>query len=169
MATKRKNLSKSSTAAPRELDERDRRLLGLLQQDGRATNAALAQAIHMAEAPTWRRVRQLEADGVIQGYRAEVDARALGYEVLAFVQVRFGSHDPELQQAFEAGVQEIPQVLWCHNVSGATDFLLCVVARNLREYGEFISTRIRALRGVTAIESSFSLKAVKARGALPTG
>jgi DNA-binding Lrp family transcriptional regulator len=149
------------------MDKRDRTLLDLLQQDGRATNASLAQAIHMAEAPTWRRVRRLESLGAIRGYRAVVDPAALGYEVTAFVHVRFDSHDPALQQAFEAGVQEIPHVLWCHNVSGATDFLLCVVARNLREYGELISARIRALRGVTSIESSFSLKAVKENGAVP--
>ncbi len=161
---KRKNLTEDSSQT---LDQRDRQLLQLLQADGRATNAALAEAIHMAEAPTWRRVRQLESQGVIQGYRAIVEPRALGYEVMAFVQVRFNSHDPALQLAFEAGIQEIPQVLWCHNISGATDFLLCVVARNLREYGELISTRIRSLQGVSAIESSFSLKAVKEAGVLP--
>ena len=163
----RKTLSNNADMASPVLDARDRQLLQLLQADGRATNAALAQAIHMAEAPTWRRVRQLEAAGAIRGYRAIVDPHALGYDVVAFVHVRFSSHDPELQHAFETEVLEIPQVLWCHNVSGATDFLLCVVARNLREYGEFISTRIRAMHGVTSIESSFSLKAVKENGAVP--
>ena len=163
----RKILSKMTGAASPVLDARDRQLLRLLQEDGRATNAALAQAVHMAEAPTWRRVRQLETAGAIRGYRAIVDPHALGYDVVAFVQVRFSSHDPKLQHAFETEVLEIPQVLWCHNVSGATDFLLCAVARNLREYGEFISTRIRAMQGVTSIESSFSLKAVKENGAVP--
>lgn len=163
----RKNLSKLSDETPFMLDARDRQLLKLLQDEGRATNASLAQAVHMAEAPTWRRVRQLEASGAIKGYRAIVDPRALGYEVLAFVHIRFSSHDPKLQSAFEDEVQEIPQVLWCHNISGATDFLLCAVARNLHEYGEFISTRIRSMHGVTSIESSFSLKAVKENGPIP--
>lgn len=163
----RKKITETAPDAPLTLDGRDRQLLKLLQEDGRATNASLALAVHMAEAPTWRRVRQLEAAGAITGYRAVVDPRALGYEVLAFVHVRFGSHDPKLQRAFEEDVQEIPQILWCHNISGATDFLLCAVARNLREYGELISTRIRAMRGVTAIESSFSLKPVKEGGAVP--
>lgn len=163
----RKNLTQISPSASLALDGRDRQLLKLLQDDGRATNASLAQAVHLAEAPTWRRVRQLEAAGAIRGYRAVVDPRALGYEVLAFVHVRFSSHDPKLQRAFEEDVLEIPQVLWCHNVSGATDFLLCAVARNLREYGEFISTRIRSMRGVASIESSFSLKEVKESGPVP--
>jgi Lrp/AsnC family transcriptional regulator, leucine-responsive regulatory protein len=163
----RKNLSQETGSAPVALDARDRRLLELLQRDGRATNASLAQEIHMAEAPTWRRVRALEKAGTILGYRALVDPHALGYEVLAFVHVRVGRHDPELQRAFEDDVQRIPQVLWCHNVSGATDFLLCAVARNLREYGELISARIRAMPGVTSIESSFSLKTVKDSGQVP--
>lgn len=162
-----KNLSKSGDESRPVLDARDHQLLKLLQEDGRATNASLAEAVHMAEAPTWRRVRQLEASGVIRGYRAIADPCALGYEVMAFVQIRFGSHDPALQLAFEAEVKEIPEVLWCHNISGATDFLLCAVARNLRDYGEFISTRIRSIQGVTSIESSFSLKAVKENGVLP--
>jgi DNA-binding Lrp family transcriptional regulator len=163
----RKNPTHDGLNAPLPLDARDRLLLRLLQNDGRATNASLARTVHMAEAPTWRRVRQLEEAGAIKGYRAVVNPGALGYEVLAFVHVRFSSHDPELQRAFEEEVQDIPQILWCHNVSGATDFLLCVVARNLREYGEFISARIRSMHGVTSIESSFSLKAVKENGAIP--
>lgn len=149
------------------LDARDRLLLQRLQRDGRATNTALAEEVHLAEAPTWRRVRALEECGVIRGYRALVDPSALGYEVTAFVHIRCGRHDPALEQAFEQEVQEIPQILWCHTVSGATDFLLCVVARNLREYGELISARIRSLPGVTSIESSFSLKAVKDGSLIP--
>lgn len=163
----RKKLTDIAPDTPLALDRRDRQLLKRLQEDGRATNASLAQAVSMAEAPTWRRVRQLEAAGAIRAYRAVVEPRALGYEVLAFVHVRFSSHDPELQRAFEEDVLEMPQVLWCHNVSGATDFLLCAVARNLREYGELVSTRIRSMRGVTSIESSFSLKTVKDGGPLP--
>ena len=163
----RKNLSRKQAGTAVELDRRDRLLLQRLQTDGRATNASLAEDIHMAEAPTWRRVRALEEAGVIRGYRALVDPHALGYEVTAFVQIRFGRHDPALERAFEDEVQEIPQILWCHTVSGTNDFLLCVVARSLREYGELISARIRSLPGVTSIESSFSLKAVKDGGLIP--
>jgi Lrp/AsnC family leucine-responsive transcriptional regulator len=149
------------------MDKRDQEILRVLQDDGRTSNAALAKHIHVAEAPAWRRVKALEEQGVIAGYRAVLDQRKLGYEVTAFVQVRFSSHDPKLQAAFERQVVLVPQVLWCHNVSGSTDYLLCVVARSLREYGEFVSAKLRSLPGVTAIESSFSLKAVKADGKLP--
>ncbi|WP_408317133.1 Lrp/AsnC ligand binding domain-containing protein [Paraburkholderia nemoris] len=68
---------------------------------------------------------------------------------------------PKLQDAFEKRVVEIPEVIWCHNVSGETDFLLCAVARDLTEYGQFVSTRLRLLPGVTSIQSTFSLRPVK--------
>jgi DNA-binding Lrp family transcriptional regulator len=142
-------------------DAKDLQILSALQANGRMSNAALAKTVHLAEAPTWRRVRELEESGVIAGYRAAIDRTRLGYNVTAFVQMRFASHDPELQARFEAEIVRIPEVLWCHNVSGATDWLLCVVARDLTHYGQFVSSTIRALPGVTAIESSFSLKCVK--------
>ena len=135
--------------------------------DGRQTNAALAKQVHLAEAPTWRRVKALEDDKVIQGYRAVIDPRKLGYEVVAFVNIRFSSHDPALQAAFEQQVRQIDDVLWCHNVSGSVDFLLCVVARSLSEYGDMVSARLRNLPGVTAIESSFSLRTVKEFAGFP--
>jgi Lrp/AsnC family transcriptional regulator, leucine-responsive regulatory protein len=149
------------------MDKKDAEILTVLQTDGRATNASLAKRLHMAEAPAWRRVKALEDSGVISGYRAVLDQRKLGFEVTAFVSIRFSSHSPDLQKQFEEQVQQIPEVIWCHNISGATDFLLCVVARNLNEYGQFVSVRLRALPGVTAIESSFSLKAVKDDDRLP--
>ncbi|WP_025100673.1 Lrp/AsnC family transcriptional regulator [Burkholderia sp. A1] len=151
------------------MDKRDSLILRTLQDDGRTTNAALAKQLHIAEAPTWRRVKALEEAGLIAGYQAVLNQQALGYEVTAFVQMRFSSHLPKLQAAFEEEVLLIPEVVWCHNVSGSTDFLLCVVARNLQEYGQFVSTRLRMLPGVTAIESSFSLKAVKSGWKLPVG
>jgi len=142
-------------------DAKDLRIVSALQANGRISNAALAKVAHLAEAPTWRRVRDLEESGVITGYRAVVDRARLGYPVTAFVQMRFASHDPALQARFEAEIVGIPEVLWCHNVSGEADWLLCVVARDLTHYGEVVSAKIRALPGVTAIESAFSLKCVK--------
>jgi Lrp/AsnC family transcriptional regulator, leucine-responsive regulatory protein len=148
-------------------DDRDIDILEALQSNGRMTNAALAKQLAIAEAPAWRRVKALEDSGVISGYRAVLNQHLLGYEVTAFVQLRFSSHHPKLQQEFEKQVVEMPEVMWCHNVSGDTDFLLCVVARNLREYGELVSTKLQQLPGVTSIESSFSLKAIKDGFALP--
>jgi Lrp/AsnC family transcriptional regulator, leucine-responsive regulatory protein len=151
------------------MDKRDAVLLQALQSDGRQTNAALAKLVHLAEAPTWRRVKALEDEKVIQSYRAVLDPRKLGYVVTAFVSIRFSSHDLSLQAAFEEQVQQMDEVLWCHNVSGSVDFLLCVVARSLSEYGDVVSSRLRRLPGVTAIESSFSLRRVKEFTGYPLG
>ena len=158
--------SVTSSARPR-LDKRDALILRVLQQDSRTTNAALAKQLHIAEAPAWRRVKALEERGVIRGYRAVLSRQALGFEVTAFVRVRFYSHAKELQDAFELQVSQMEEVVWCHNVSGSTDFLLCAVARSLQEYGEVVSTRLRLLPGVTSIESMFSLKTVKDDHGLP--
>jgi Lrp/AsnC family leucine-responsive transcriptional regulator len=149
------------------MDNRDILILRTLQDDGRTTNAALAKQLHIAEAPTWRRVKALEDGGFITGYKAVLNQQALGFAVTAFVHIRFSSHQPKLQLAFEEQILLISEVVWCHNVSGSTDFLLCVVARSLQEYGEFVSARLRMLPGVTSIESSFSLKAVKGGDKLP--
>jgi DNA-binding Lrp family transcriptional regulator len=149
------------------LDKRDADILKALQEDGRMTNAALAKRINTAEAPAWRRLRALETSGVIRGYRAVVDQRKLGLEVTAFVQIRFLNHSPDLQRQFEIEVQQLPEVIWCHNVSGGTDFLLCAVARSLDDYGQFVSTRLRMLPGVASIESVFSMKAVKDSAIIP--
>jgi Lrp/AsnC family leucine-responsive transcriptional regulator len=150
-----------------QMDQKDRRVLMALQMDGRASNASLAKLLGMAEAPTWRRLRALETSGVVCKYTAILDRQKLGYEVMAFVSIRFATHQPDVQRAFENEVVKIPQVVWCHNVSGSTDFLLCAVARNLSEYGEFVSTKLRSLPGVSSIESSFSLKPVKEGLQLP--
>lgn len=148
-------------------DKRDAEILRIVQEDGRITNAALAKRINSAEAPAWRRLRALEESGVIRGYHATLDQRKLGYEVTAFVQIRFQNHDPELQRQFEIGVQQLQEVVWCHNVSGGTDFLLCAVARSLEDYGQFVSASLRRLPGVASIESVFSMKSVKDGSIIP--
>lgn len=148
-------------------DQKDIQILNALQDNGRITNAALAKQLNMAQAPMWRRVKALQKCGALKGFSVILDHKALGFELTAFVSVRFASHDPDLQQAFEQQVLQMPDVMWCHNVSGANDFLLCVVARNVGEYGEIISGKLRALPGVTSIESTFSLKAVKSGFKLP--
>src|ERR1700761_1771487 len=99
------------------MDNRDKEILRSLQADGRQTNAALAKQVHLAEAPTWRRVKALEDEGIIRGYRADLEPVRLGYAVVAFVNIRFSSHDPALQATFEEQVRHIDDVLWCHNVS----------------------------------------------------
>lgn len=150
-----------------ELDRTDRRLLAALQDDARLTVAELAERVSLSTSPCWRRVRRLEQAGYIEGYHAHLSAAKLGYGITAFVSVVMGSHTQDVARAFEATVQEIPQVVACHNVSGEYDFLLEVVATDLAAYGEFARNVLQGLPGVRELHSSFSLMSIKARRRLP--
>lgn len=149
------------------MDRIDQRLLAEVQQDARLTTAELATRVALSPSPCWRRLKRLEEAGIIKGYRAQLDADRLGWGVTAFVLVMLESHRAELGSKFEQAVQQIPEVIACHNVSGEYDFLLQVVARDLRGFGEFARSTIRTLPGVKEMNSSFSLREVKAPLVLP--
>lgn len=150
-----------------DLDRIDREILLAVQADGRITNASLADSVGLSETPCARRLRRLEADGFIEGYRATLSRKALDLGLMAFTQVRFGAHDRELSERFEREVQGIPRIVACHNVTGTADYMLTVVARDLDDYGVFVRDVIRTLPGVTAVESVLSLREVKRHSGLP--
>jgi DNA-binding Lrp family transcriptional regulator len=149
------------------LDAIDRKLLSALQIDGRATVGELAELVSLSQSPCWRRVKQLEESGLIEGYHARLSRRKLGYGVTGFVQLQMENHTPQAAESFEREVVALPQVLSCHNLSGRYDYLLEVVGVDLESFAEFVRTRIRALPGVREISTSFSLKEVKGSVALP--
>ena len=149
------------------LDRTDLRLLAALQDDARLTVAQLAEKVSLSASPCWRRVKRLEEAGYIEGYHAHLSASRLGHGITAFVSVVMGSHTQEVARAFEATVQDIPQVVACHDVSGQYDFLLEVVAADLAAYGEFARNVLQDLPGVTELHSSFSLKSLKDQRKLP--
>lgn len=111
-------------------------------------------------APTWRRVKRLEEDGYIQGYHAAVDRRKLGLGVIAFVSVRFTTHDLDLARRFSEAVRNEPSVLSCHNVTGDVDYLMMVATKDLDSY-EKLTHVFRSIPGVSSIETHLSLREVK--------
>jgi Lrp/AsnC family transcriptional regulator, leucine-responsive regulatory protein len=149
------------------LDKADVSILRLLQSDGRLSNARIAEQVNLSETPCWRRLKRLESEGYIQGYQAMLNRRKLGFDVLAFVLVSLGKHRGEEPVAFEEQVARNPQILSCHNVTGESDYLLQVVAPDLDAYGQFVSTVLRQLPGVTAIRSLLSLREIKQSMQLP--
>lgn len=151
----------------RELDATDKALLTLLQDDARRTVAELAEAVSLSTSPCWRRIRALEKDGVIAGYHAQLNRRKLGYGVTAFVHLQMTSHTLEATEAFERAVVALPQVIACHNLSGHYDYLLEVIEQDLDALAHLVRSQIRSLPGVRELSTAFSLKAVKAAGALP--
>ncbi|HJV28602.1 MAG TPA: Lrp/AsnC family transcriptional regulator [Aromatoleum sp.] len=153
-----------------EIDRYDREILRILQQDGRISNQDLADRIGLSPSPCLRRVRALEEAGFISGYRAQVDAKALGLSLMALIQISMDQHTPERFKDFEAAVRDIPDVVECLLITGqSADYLLKVVVRDMDAYQELLLNRITRIGGVTGVHSSFVLRRVIDKGALPVG
>ncbi len=150
-----------------KLEPEDLHILRALQDNGRITNADLAEGVGMSASPCWRRVRKLEAEGVIRGYSARLSRRALGLGVLAYVSVEISDHSEAVTRAFEAAVAGLDEVIACHQVTGDADYILTVVSRDLDSYADFANRRLRPITGIKAISTSFVLKEAKPQSGLP--
>ena len=151
------------------LDRVDRRLLEILQREGRLSNAALAERVHLSPSPCLRRVKALEEDGVIEGYRAVVGREAVGLGLTVFVEIKVEGHSDRLAEEIEAAVNAMPEVVACHIVSGAADFLLEVVVPDLRAYERLLLGSLLKLPAVLDVRSNFAIRTVKAPAPLPLG
>jgi DNA-binding Lrp family transcriptional regulator len=151
------------------LDRYDVAILEALQADARLSNADLAARIGLSAAPTWRRVKWLEAHGYIRGYRAEIDRRRIGLGVLAFVRVDAERNNAAATGALEDAIRALPEVQSCHYISGAGTFELQVLATDLDAYSRWAHDTLFKLPNVKDIHTSFSLGEVKAGSALPLG
>ena len=149
------------------LDATDRNILRLVQKDGRMSNARLAETLSLSETPCWRRLKRLESEGYVEGYQAVLNRRRMGFGVLALVQLSFANHTGDAPAKFEEAIQDIPEILSCHNVTGEADYFLQIVAPDLDAYGDFLTEVLRKLPGVTSIRSSLSLREVKSSSRLP--
>jgi Lrp/AsnC family leucine-responsive transcriptional regulator len=151
-----------------QLDRFDRRILQVLQDDGRISNQDLAERIGLSPSPCLRRVRALEEAGLIIGYRALVDPRALGLSLMALIHISMDQHTPERFSQLEAAIREIPEVVECLLITGqAADYQLKVVVRDMDAYQDLLLNRITGIKGVTGVHSSFVLRRVVDRTALP--
>ena len=151
------------------LDRVERRILEALQRNGRMANVELAGRVGLSESPCLRRVRSLERSGVIDGYAAILDQRALGLSVAAFVLVTLEKQTDAQTQDFHARIRDEPHIVECHATSGSHDYLMKVVARDIEHFSELMMQGILKYPGVRHVESSFSLGEVKRSYALPVG
>lgn len=142
-------------------------MLTILQRDGRISNAALAEQLHLSPSPCLRRLRALERDGVIAGYRAELDRVKLGLGLTVFVEVKVEGHSDRTAEAISQALRAAPEVVAAHIVSGSADFLLEVVVADLAAYERLLFGTLLRLPNVTDVRSNFALRAVKARAPLP--
>lgn len=152
-----------------DLDRIDRKILALLQQDGRLPNSDLSQRVGLSPSPCLRRVKALEEAGVIRNYVALVDPAAVDLSVSVFVSVTLERQVEERLDAFEAAVVRWPEVLECYLMTGEADYLLRVVVPDLAAYERFLKDHLTRVPGVASIKSSFALKQVRYNTALPLG
>lgn len=152
-----------------KLDAIDRRILSELQRDGRMTNQALAERVGLSPTPCLRRVRRLEEDGVIGGYVAVVDQRAVDLPVSVFISIKLERQREEDLDRFAEAVSRWPEVMECYLMTGSEDFMLRVVVEDLLRYQDLVMNVLTQIPGVANIRSSFALDQVKYTTALPTG
>ncbi|MBI2307672.1 MAG: Lrp/AsnC family transcriptional regulator [Rhodocyclales bacterium] len=151
-----------------QLDRYDLQILRTLQEDGRISNQDLADRIGLSPSPCLRRLRALEESGLITGYRALIDAKKLGLSLMALIHISMDQHTPERFANFEAKIGEIPEVLECLLITGQdADYQLKVVVRDMDAYQDLLLNRITRIKGVTGVHSSFVLRRVIDRTALP--
>jgi Lrp/AsnC family leucine-responsive transcriptional regulator len=144
------------------VDDVDRAILAVLDQDGRINNADLAARVGLSPSPCLRRVRRLEETGVIRGYRAVIDPAAIGRSLRVFAGVRLVRHARADVLAFERAVVRLPEVVHSHHVTGNYDYLLQVEVADLPAYEDFHANRLATLPGVAAVTSYVTMKTLPA-------
>lgn len=149
-----------------DLDDIDRKILRLLQTEGRLASAEIATRVALSAPACWKRLKRLEGQ-VIRGYHAVLDQEALGLGLFAFINISLDGHTEKAMRTFEAGVMALPNVVAFHNVSGRYDYLLQVVVKDMDAFHELAMQRVRNLGNVKEMYTGFSLREIKRSTDLP--
>ena len=149
------------------LSASDRKLLAALQQNAGLSQIDLSERSGLSRTSVWRRVRELEDAGVIEGRVALLNPRALGLQIHVLLSVSMVEHSDKVRKAFETHVESLPEVMTCFSVSGERDYVLQIISRDMESYNEFLNTRILHHASVRSASSSFALRRVKYTTELP--
>jgi Lrp/AsnC family leucine-responsive transcriptional regulator len=149
------------------LDSVDRNILANLQEDGRMTNHTLSEQVGLSPSPCLRRVRALESHDIITGYVALIDPEAVGLAVTAFVRIRLDQQDDYHLTLFETVIKGFVEVMECYLMTGEADYQLRVLVRSLSDFEDFLRHKITKIKGVSQVTSSFALRPIVYRTALP--
>jgi len=156
-------------SAKPKLDVIDRRILKILQRDGRIANVDLARRVHLTPTPCFERVKRLEEHGYIQRYVAQLDPRKLELGLLAFVEISLDRTNPAELERFRDTVAEMPEVQECHMVAGGFDYLIKARVKDVEAYRRFLGERISALPAVSRTHTYFVMEEVKSTQEIPVG
>jgi DNA-binding Lrp family transcriptional regulator len=148
-------------------DRIDRQILSLLQADGRMTNVDLADQVGLTAPPCLRRVRALEEAGAIRGYHADLDASQLGFPITVFAMVSLRSQAEHDLAAFEHHIANIPEIRECHMLNGEIDFILKIVAPDLKSFQEILTTHLTPAPNVASVKTSLTIRTAKALSGIP--
>ncbi len=149
------------------IDDLDRSILSILQDEGRITNVELAGRVGLTAPPCLRRMRALEEAGVIRGYHAELDPGALGYGIMVFALVSLRSQAEDDLRAFEAHVATLPEVRECHMLNGEIDFILKIVAHDLQSFQSFLTSKLTPAPNVASVKTSLTIRTSKTSCGIP--
>lgn len=149
------------------LSDSERRLLNLLQREGRLPNVEIAKRVGLSESPCLRRIKQLEASGVIKGYSAVIDRKKVGFDVVALIQVNLDQRTETVTKTFLDAVKNEPQIIECYAVSGSYDYFIKAVVHSIDEFSDLAMKRILKFPGVRDITSAFVLEDLKDSEPLP--
>ena len=148
-------------------DEIDRKILAVLQEDGRMSLSDLSSRVALSPSPCLRRIRRLEQVGIIARYVAVLDQGKVGLPVSVFVSIKLESQRVEALERFKKAIAKWPEVLECYLMTGPRDYLLRIVAADLEAYERFLKQKLTRVDGVSSIESSFALEQAKYSHVLP--
>ena len=151
----------------KELDGIDLKILRILQDEGRVSNLDLSKKIGMSPPPTLRRVRDLEKNGFIDGYRANIDPSKLGYDLTAWIFISLKNQNEDSLNTFEKLVWGWESIRECYMLNGEIDFILKSVSRNMAEFNDFLSQNITSNENVLSVKTAFAIKATKRLGNVP--
>jgi DNA-binding Lrp family transcriptional regulator len=149
------------------VDSFDLRLLAALQDDGRLTNQELAEIAGLSASQCSRRRMRLEEDGIIAGYRAQLASQALGFELIAFIQITLATHSPDNAQKFRALVNRVDEIQEAYALTGDSDYLLKVVLRDLKSLSDIVNNLLMPHQSVAHVRSSIVLDRLKESAKLP--
>ena len=151
------------------MDKKDKEILYWLQRNGRMPIAELAQKVSLSDTPCIRRIKKLEQEGIISGYSAQLNSKGLGLNVLVYAFVKLKTNSDQNAELFEQATNELANVLECSVISGANDYLLKIVAKDLEDYEAFVKKSLGKIDAISGIESTVVLKQNFSKTSLPVG
>ncbi|MBP6385260.1 MAG: Lrp/AsnC family transcriptional regulator [Pseudarcicella sp.] len=150
-----------------KLDQIDHKVLEILQQNAKITNAQLSKEVGLSPAPTLERVKKLEVSGVIQSYHAQLDREKVGLGVTTFVSITLTGHRKQVTESFVAQINGIQEVIECHHITGSGDFLLKIIAKDISSYQKLMLEKINEIEEVASTQTMVILSTFKESKVLP--